>query len=378
MTLDGETSDRGGDRAHRRRNRGPRADPGQVGGAGRDPAPRGARPLEAGRGGRGPGRAQLHRGHAAPRRAPTWARPPTRSTGAGRGVVRGVAGPWLKDALDGLRGPDGLRDAAPPRGLRAELRPYQAVGVRWLRLLQRLGLGACLADDMGLGKTSRSSALLLALKERSAARPRPAAARERASPRGPGVADRQLEGRDRPLRAVAARPRRPPLRAPEKAVAEASPPDDLAAADLVITTYGLTHRLRWLAGDRVAAGRSSTRRRPSRTPATKQARAVKALRARSRVALTGTPVENRLADLWSLFDFLNPGLLGSARAFGSFAAAARPARGRLRAAPRADAALHPAAAQDRPAGHRRSAGQDGAARLLRAEQASRPRSTRSR
>ena len=64
-----------------------------------------------------------------------------------------MAGPWLKEALDGLRGPEGLREAPLPRGLLAELRPYQEVGVRWLSLLQRLGLGACLADDMGLGKT---------------------------------------------------------------------------------------------------------------------------------------------------------------------------------------------------------------------------------
>ena len=79
-----------------------------------------------------------------------------------------VAGRWLQDALDGLRQPDALRDALPPRGLDAELRPYQEVGVRWLSLLHRLGLGACLADDMGLGKTIQVLALLLTLKERPA------------------------------------------------------------------------------------------------------------------------------------------------------------------------------------------------------------------
>ena len=79
-----------------------------------------------------------------------------------------VAGRWLQDALDGLRQPDVLRDALPPRGLDAELRPYQEVGVRWLSLLHRLGLGACLADDMGLGKTIQVLALLLTLKERPA------------------------------------------------------------------------------------------------------------------------------------------------------------------------------------------------------------------
>jgi non-specific serine/threonine protein kinase len=95
-------------------------------------------------------------------------------------------------------------------------------------------------------------------------------------------------------------------------------PDDLASADLIITTYALTHRLRWLAATEwplVVLDEAQA----IKNPGAKQAQAVKALRARSRVALTGTPVENRLGDLWSLFDFLNPGLLGSAKAFGAFA-----------------------------------------------------------
>ena len=95
-------------------------------------------------------------------------------------------------------------------------------------------------------------------------------------------------------------------------------PDDLAGADLIITTYALTHRLRWLAATEwplVVLDEAQA----IKNPGAKQAQAVKALSARSRVALTGTPVENRLTDLWSLFDFLNPGLLGSAKAFGAFA-----------------------------------------------------------
>ena len=95
-------------------------------------------------------------------------------------------------------------------------------------------------------------------------------------------------------------------------------PESLAGFDLVVTTYGLTHRLPWLRETEwplVVLDEAQA----IKNPGAKQARAVKALRGRSRVALTGTPVENRLSDLWSIFDFLNPGLLGSARAFAAFA-----------------------------------------------------------
>ncbi|MGH7374443.1 MAG: DEAD/DEAH box helicase [Candidatus Rokuibacteriota bacterium] len=223
-----------------------------------------------------------------------------------------VAGPWLKEALDDLRGPESLRDVSPPRGLGAELRPYQEVGVRWLSLLHRLGLGACLADDMGLGKTIQVLALLLTLKERAAS----------ARDKGPAllvvpaslIANWRAEiDRFAPsLRVLVAHPSEASI-APEDIT-----PEDLAGLDLVITTYGLTHRLGWLAETEwpvVVLDEAQA----IKNPAAKQAQSVKALRARSRVALTGTPVENRLTDLWSIFDFLNPGLLGSGRAFASFA-----------------------------------------------------------
>ena len=221
-----------------------------------------------------------------------------------------MAGPWLKEALDGLRGPEGLGEAALPRGLLAELRPYQAVGVRWLSLLQRLGLGACLADDMGLGKTVQVLALLLALKERADAARGPALLVVPASL----IANWKAEiDRFAPsLRVLVAHPSEA-----GKPLADIGP-DDLALADLIITTYALTHRLRWLAATEwplVVLDEAQA----IKNPGAKQAQAVKQLRARSRVALTGTPVENRLTDLWSLFDFLNPGLLGSAKAFGAFA-----------------------------------------------------------
>ncbi len=106
-----------------------------------------------------------------------------------------MAGAWLAETLAGLRGPQGLARVESATELRAALRPYQQVGVRWLHLLSRLGLGACLADDMGLGKTIQVLSLLLAL--------RTAAGRREANQpaRRAGVAPGELDGGDRALHA---------------------------------------------------------------------------------------------------------------------------------------------------------------------------------
>ena len=110
---------------------------------------------------------------------------------------RVVAGPWLAETLKGLRSPEELEKVDPGRELHGTLRPYQQVGVRWLHLLSRLGLGACLADDMGLGKTIQ----VLVAAARAAARAGWQAAAEPAG--GPGVAARQLGRGDRTVRAQA-------------------------------------------------------------------------------------------------------------------------------------------------------------------------------
>ena len=101
-----------------------------------------------------------------------------------------VAGPWLAETLKGLRSPEGLAQIDPGAALKATLRPYQQVGVRWLYLLAKLGLGACLADDMGLGKTIQVLSLLLVLK-----RQRRSTAAEPAG--GAGLAAGELGSGDR-------------------------------------------------------------------------------------------------------------------------------------------------------------------------------------
>ena len=221
-----------------------------------------------------------------------------------------VAGPWLQEALAGLRGPEALSKALPGAELRAELRPYQEVGVRWLAFAAGLGLGACLADDMGLGKTIQVIAFLLARK-RAAAAPGPSLLVAPASLLGNWSAE--LARFAPSLRALVAHPSAVPKRDGRLAPAKFDP----AEYDLVITTYGNLLRSSWpqaTSWDVLILDEAQAIKNPS----AKQTRAVKALKARARIALTGTPVENRPGDLWSIFDFLNPGLLGSAAAFGRF------------------------------------------------------------
>lgn len=221
-----------------------------------------------------------------------------------------VAGPWLRQTLAGLRGPEGLADVDPGPGLRGTLRPYQQVGLRWLVLLSRLGLGACLADDMGLGKTIQVLALLLVRKAHGDAGGRPSLLVAPASL----LANWADEiGRFAPgLACVVAHPSRMPA-----AHRKQPPPGHLEGIDLVITSYGSLLRMPWLVDtswDLVVLDEAQAIKNPD----ARQSREARRLQGRARIALTGTPVENRLGDLWSLFDFINPGLLGSSREFSAF------------------------------------------------------------
>jgi non-specific serine/threonine protein kinase len=224
-----------------------------------------------------------------------------------------VAGESLAKTLAGLRSPDGLADVDPGPLLHAELRPYQKVGLRWLWWLRSLGLGGCLADDMGLGKTIQVIALLVLLKKAGGSS-EPSLLVVPASL----IANWRAElARFAPsLSVLVAHPS-------ELTQAEIGSltPATFSDRDVVITTYGTLQRVVALTSrswnvvvlDEAQAIKNA---------GTKQTRATKALRARFRLVLTGTPVENRLGDLWSLFDFTSPGLLGSAKAFGRFVRAA--------------------------------------------------------
>ncbi|WP_314034298.1 DEAD/DEAH box helicase [Dietzia sp. CH92] len=190
-----------------------------------------------------------------------------------------------------------------PPWFRATLRPYQLEGVRWLTALARADVGAVLADDMGLGKTMQVLALTASEHSRGV--------------RGPTLVVA-------PLTLVATWAREAATFAPELTVAVHHGPsrergDDaagrLAVADLVLTSYGTAARdVEILAGvpwRRLVADEAQTIKNPS----TSVARAIVSIPAEHRIALTGTPVENRLDELRAVLDFANPGLFGSASTF---------------------------------------------------------------
>ena len=222
-----------------------------------------------------------------------------------------AAGPWLAETLKGLRSPGGLAPIDPGHALQGVLRPYQQVGVRWLYLLVKLGLGACLADDMGLGKTIQVLSLLLVLKRQEKARPQPSLLVAPASLLANWASE--IERFAPGLQSLIAHPSALPA-AEWKALDAAR----LRDIDLVITSYGSLLRVPWMVEVpwRLAVLDEA---QAIKNPGAQQTRAVKKLQAGARVALTGTPVENRLGDLWSIFDFINPGLLGTAKEFSRFA-----------------------------------------------------------
>ncbi|MFC7274396.1 DEAD/DEAH box helicase [Paractinoplanes rhizophilus] len=182
-----------------------------------------------------------------------------------------------------------------PAGFQGTLRPYQERGLSWLSFLSRLGLGGILADDMGLGKTAQTLSLLLASRaEKPTLLVCPMSLvsnwQKEAARFAPSIRVYVHHGGSRRREAI-------------------------TDADLVITTYGTAVRdlstLQLTTWERVVCDEAQA----IKNSGTRQAQAVRAIKARTRIALTGTPVENHLAELWSIMDFANPGLLGPAKRF---------------------------------------------------------------
>ncbi|MFF8017009.1 SNF2-related protein [Streptomyces sp. NPDC007929] len=188
----------------------------------------------------------------------------------------------------------GIRPAEPPPGLHATLRDYQLRGLAWLDLMTSLGLGGCLADDMGLGKT----VTLIALHLRRA-RSEPTLVVCPASLLGnwqreitrfaPGVPVRRFHGPDRSL-------------------------DDLDGG-FVLTTYGTMRSAAPALADRAWGMVVADEAQHVKNPYSATAKALRTIPAPARVALTGTPVENNLSELWALLDWTTPGLLGPLKSF---------------------------------------------------------------
>lgn len=225
-------------------------------------------------------------------------------------------GNWLESVIRKLRDPDLIVSAKPGETFLAELRPYQQKGVDWLSYLDSLQFGICLADDMGLGKTVQILALLNILKYRKQRQASllviPASL----------ISNWTSEiARFSPdIDYFVAHPDAYPGKKPNNRPSNKIEPKDQAALDkldLVITTYSLSQKYEWLR-DYTWNYIILDEAQAIKNPGAKQTRTLKSFKARNRIAMTGTPIENRLSDLWSLFDFINPGLLGSSQEFTQF------------------------------------------------------------
>ena len=213
-------------------------------------------------------------------------------------------GKWLGGLLKSLRNPRKQKSVGVPDSFSGDLRPYQEVGYQWLLQMNRLGFGACLADDMGLGKTIQILAFLEALR---AQKPKgrvllivPASLlgnwQKEAARFAPGLSLEILHGAHAPVLS-----------------------DRLEASNafLTITTYRMALSIKELENatwDCIILDEAQA----IKNPGAKQTRQIKKLNSRMRIAMTGTPIENDLSNLWSLFDFLNKGLLGSMEEFRNF------------------------------------------------------------
>ena len=211
-------------------------------------------------------------------------------------------------AREELRRFEGIRPATAPAGFVGELRPYQGDGLGWLQFLERFGFGGCLADDMGLGKTVMVLALL---EERRARRAQASAGPDRPGP-SLVVVPRSLVFN---WKQEAAR-FSPKLRVLDHTGAgRLAPGEHFHDYDLIITTYGTLRRDAADLAETPLDYAILDEAQAIKNAGTDAAKAARLLRADHRLALSGTPVENHLGELWSLFEFLNPGMLGTAAAF---------------------------------------------------------------
>ncbi len=215
-----------------------------------------------------------------------------------------VSDGWIKDLLKQLKEPSVIENLEPPTGLRAELRPYQLRGYSWLTFLKNWGIGACLADDMGLGKTIQTLALIQKIyNDKELYKPTLIICPTSVMNNWHKEAQRFT----------------PDLKLMIHHGGDRMKGDQLAKkvkkSHIVISSYALLFRdeehLKNIEWDGVILDEAQN----IKNATTKQATVARALSANYRIALTGTPVENNLRELWSLMHFLNPGLLGSMKSF---------------------------------------------------------------
>ncbi|MDR0653341.1 MAG: DEAD/DEAH box helicase [Synergistaceae bacterium] len=207
-------------------------------------------------------------------------------------------GEWLAGIKNTLLAPVKIGNLSAGEGFKAKLRPYQQIGINWLGQMKSLGFGALLADDMGLGKTVQILAFLEYLRKNEGTKTLLV------------IPASLLSNWANEIERFAPNIRYAVIRSAKDEL-------DIDGADMFITTYGMAARLESLKKiewDMIVLDEAQA----IKNAGTKQSRTVKTLKSASRMAMTGTPVENRLSDLWSIFDFLNRGLLGTAKEFEKF------------------------------------------------------------
>jgi hypothetical protein len=265
----------------------------------------------------------------------------------------------FEQARDRMRNFTGIRAADPPASFQGTLRPYQREGLGWMEFLREFSFGGCLADDMGLGKTVQVLALLEARRQLRAG---PSSALLPLPPGEGGGEGKPEKTSGQNGEAPAASPDPNPIRAGEgtngrpamgpslvvvprslifnwqeeaakfapnlrvidhTGIGRAKSADAFKDFDLILTTYGTLRNdapfLKDVRFDYVILDEAQAIKNAS----SESAKAVRLLQADHRLALSGTPVQNHLGELWSLFEFLNPGMLGTARAFQATGAAMR-------------------------------------------------------
>jgi SNF2 family DNA or RNA helicase len=206
---------------------------------------------------------------------------------------------WLKDLIGRLAGGEQIEQLPPPKGFTGSLRPYQERGYSWLAFLRRWGLGACLADDMGLGKTIQTLVHIQRDRLERAAGPVLLVCPTSVISNWEHEAARFTPGLRVTVHHGVGRARGDAVRAA------------LEDQDVVLTSYALLQRDIGSLAQVAWSGVVLDEAQNIKNPEAKQARAARSIKSDYRIALTGTPVENHVGDLWSLMEFLNPGLLGN-------------------------------------------------------------------
>ena len=223
-------------------------------------------------------------------------------------------GEWINSVVTKLTHPSSIENVSCGNDFNADLRPYQEKGLNWLHFMKNLGLGACLADDMGLGKTIQVIALLNYSKDKK---------KEKSLIVVPvsliGNWMNEINKFAPTLKYCILHPSENKNLIDDESMYE----NDY---DLYITSYGMLLKYEWIKNvkwDSIVLDEAQA----IKNPRTKRTRAVKELKSKYKIAMTGTPIENRLSDLWSLFDFLNMGLLGTTKEFTDFAKGLESAQG---------------------------------------------------